>query len=116
MAFLNGRIQFIRPDVMRDMDVLVEYVERQNKQDNDLRVADSAARIEKYLSEYRAYDIEQETREKIIDSLTPNDEDRLRDAHMKDYHGDKEHWEDSYERFIEDLTSEDLKKIINLSN
>ena len=41
-----------------------------------------------------------------------NFEDFLGMKAMEDYHGDKDHWEDSYESFLEDLTLEELKAIL----
>jgi len=57
-------------------------------------------------------DAGEEERDNLIQGLTSADEDKLKEAHMKDYHGDKEHWEDSYEGFIEDLSLEQLKEIL----
>lgn len=57
-------------------------------------------------------DMEEEERDKIIGNLTIAQEAKLKAACMVDYHGDKEHWEDAYERFIEDLSLEEIKKII----
>lgn len=54
----------------------------------------------------------EDERENIIDNLTSEQEDKLKEACMKDYHGDKEHWEDAYENFIEYLSLDELKKII----
>jgi len=53
-----------------------------------------------------------EEREYIVDNLTDKQEDKLKEACMEDYHGDKEHWEDAYERFIEELDLDTLKKIL----
>lgn len=67
MAFIQkdkslGEIALIRPSIMRDVDILLEYIERTNKKDEELQVADSAARVETYLTDYR----EAEEREKDI--------------------------------------------------
>lgn len=53
MAFFDGHIEQIRPEIMRDIDVFLEYIERMNKQDEELQVADCAARVETYLRDYR---------------------------------------------------------------
>jgi hypothetical protein len=55
---------------------------------------------------------EGEEKSYIIDHLTSADEDKLGAEHMKDYHGDKDHWEDSYENFLEELSVSELKKIL----
>lgn len=53
MAFFNGQIAQIDESILRDIDVLLEYVERWNKKDEELQVADAAARVETYLRDYR---------------------------------------------------------------
>lgn len=57
-------------------------------------------------------DLIAEEQSDIIDHLTDAQEEKLKEACMKDYHGDKDHWEDVYEGFIEDLDLDELKKIL----
>lgn len=57
-------------------------------------------------------DLEEEEKEYLLDNLSKEQEEKLGAAHMKDYHGDKDHWEDSFERFLEDISLAELKKII----
>lgn len=57
-------------------------------------------------------DLEEEEREYIVDHLTKEQEDKLGEACMKEYHGDKDHWEDFYENWLVDLSLDELKKIL----
>lgn len=61
---------------------------------------------------FNKQDLIAEEQSGIIDNLTSEQEDKLKDACMKDYHGDKEHWEDAYESFIEYLSLDELKDIL----
>ena len=108
MAFINHKIYSLPEDFQLDLRTIISFVEDWNKQDKNKEVADASARVLNILWEC---DKDKE-RGEIIDNLTDAQEDKLKEACMKDYHGDKEHWEDAYERFIEDLSLEDLKKII----
>ena len=74
MAFFNGHIASIKPEIMADIDVLLEYVERQNKQDEDIQVADCASRVEAYLRDYRESEREAELAE---ESSRQIQEDRI---------------------------------------
>ena len=53
MAFFNGQIAHIDSEIMSDIDVILEFVERWNKKDEEVEVADAAARVETYLRDYR---------------------------------------------------------------
>lgn len=55
---------------------------------------------------------EEEEHEKIIDSLTPEDEEKLKEEHAKNYHGLDDDMPDAYEDWLEDLSVDELKKII----
>ncbi len=55
--------------------------------------------------------LDEET-EYIVDNLTREQEEKLKEAHMKDYHGSKDDWEESYDNWFSGLDLEDLKKII----
>ena len=48
----------------------------------------------------------------IIDHLTSEQEDKLGEECMKNYHGSKDGWEDAYENFLEDLSLDELKAIL----
>lgn len=54
----------------------------------------------------------EEEREHLIDNLTKEQEDKLKEAHAKDYYGTDDNMPDAYESWLEDLSLEDLKKII----
>lgn len=64
MAFIKdrgmGEIAFIRPSIIRDIEIVLDFVEKWNKNDEDLRTADCAARIETYLRDYRLAEAEKE--------------------------------------------------------
>ena len=64
-----GEITFIRPSVIRDIHVLLNYVERWNKKDEDEQAADCAERVETYLRQYleseQAEDLEIESNRQI---------------------------------------------------
>ncbi len=57
-------------------------------------------------------DAADEERSNIIENLTSEQEVKLAEECMKDYHGDKDHWEDAYETFLEDLSLDQLKQIL----
>lgn len=50
----------------------------------------------------------------IIDKLTHAQEDILKEAHAKDYHGTDDDMPDAYEAWIENLTLEELKSFLGL--
>lgn len=111
-TFFNHTIHAIPTGIMTDIDVLLAYVEAYNKQDEDLRVADAAARVEKYLKTYRDLETEQDAKESIVDALTPAQEDKLKEAHAEDYHGTDDNMPDAYESWLENLTSTELMEIL----
>lgn len=54
----------------------------------------------------------EEEREYIIDNLTLSQADKLRVAHAEDYQGTYDDMPDNYERYLESLSLDDLKKIL----
>lgn len=58
-------------------------------------------------------DAEDEERDQIINNLTSAQEVTLAEECMKTYHGDKEHWEYSYEAWLEELSTSELKTILH---
>ena len=108
MAFINHKIYSLPDDFQRDLHEVLGFVEDWNKQDANKEVAAAAGRIGDIL---QACDDEQEKSD-LIDALTSEQDDKLEAACMENYHGDKEHWEDAYETFLEDISLEDLKKIL----
>lgn len=57
----------------------------------------------------------EEEREYIIDNLTTAQEDKLKEAHAKDYHGTDDDMPDAYDAWlVDDLSLEELKAILNL--
>lgn len=59
-TFFQGHVASIKPEIMNDIDVVLEFVERWNKKDEELQVADAAARVEQYLRDYREAEISEE--------------------------------------------------------
>jgi hypothetical protein len=57
MAFFNGLIHEIQPSIMDDIETVLQYVERFNKNDEETDVANAASRIEAYLATYRENDV-----------------------------------------------------------
>ena len=55
---------------------------------------------------------EEEMREEIINGLTKEQENVLREKHGKDYHGTDDDMPDAYEDWLMELTLEDLKHIL----
>lgn len=53
---------------------------------------------------------EEEYREKIINDLTPEQEDILQEKHAEDYHGTDDNMPDDYENWLEDVTLDELLK------
>ncbi len=109
-TFFNHTIHAIPSNIMADMDILVTFAEGHGEDKEN----DAAVRVETYLAQYRNAERIQNERENIVDHLTAEQEVKLAEECMKDYHGDKDHWEDSYERFLEDLTLDDYKRILGL--
>jgi hypothetical protein len=54
----------------------------------------------------------EEEREHIIDNLTHEQEDKLKEAHAKDYHGTDDDMSDAYEAWLMDLDLAELKRIL----
>jgi phosphopantothenoylcysteine synthetase/decarboxylase len=51
-------------------------------------------------------------RDYIVDSLTSEHEEKLKAAHAEDYHGTDDDMPDTYENWMNDLSLEEIKKII----
>jgi hypothetical protein len=57
-------------------------------------------------------DTENEEKSHIIDTLTPAQEEKLKEAHMKDYRGTDDDAPDAYDDWLIDLSLEELKAIL----
>lgn len=55
---------------------------------------------------------EDEEKSAIVDVLNKEDEERLREAHAKDYHGTDDDMSDAFEDWLEGLSVAELKEII----
>ncbi len=56
---------------------------------------------------------EEEELESIIDNLTSEQEEKLKNVHAEDYHGTDDDMPDDYENWLMDLDLDTIKKIIN---
>ena len=56
----------------------------------------------------------EETKEKIIDNLTPEQEDLLQESHAKDYHGTDDSMSDSYEEWLCEIDYDELVRILTV--
>lgn|SRR3990167_8810946 len=111
-AFFGRYIHSIPEEVMRDVDTLLIYVEAQNKQDEDPKIADVAARLEKYISTFRKQVADDSEKDTLVESLTDAQEEKLKEAHAKDYHGLDDEMPDAYDSWLTDLDLDEMKKIL----
>lgn len=54
----------------------------------------------------------EEEQSNIVDALKPEDEEKLKAVHAKDYHGTDDDMSDAYEDWLTDLSLEELKEIL----
>lgn len=59
---------------------------------------------------------EEQEHDDIVSALTPDQENKLKEAHAKDYHGTDDDMPDDYERWLEETDSTELKAMLNLWN
>lgn len=50
---MDGHIANIKPEIITDIEVLLEFVERWNKKDAEREVAAAAYRVQDYLDAYK---------------------------------------------------------------
>lgn len=93
-----------------DLKTLLDYVEATNKQDLNVAVAQIAQNMQMILDAQKAED----EKSQIIDNLTPAQEDVLKEAHAKDYHGTDDDMPDAYEGWLENRSLEELKAALSL--
>lgn len=55
---------------------------------------------------------EDEEKTNLVDSLSKEQEDKLKEAHMKDYRGTDDDAPDAYEYWLTDLSAAELKAIL----
>ncbi len=107
-GLLNG-IHSIPKDLRADIMECVQNVKHSGTEDG-IKAAD---RLEQYILLYNETEIEQDATAEIVDHLTAVEEKTLEDEHMKDYQGTKADWEYDHMTWLQNLTSKDLKKILN---
>lgn len=54
-----------------------------------------------------------EERTELIDNLSDEDEEKLKEAHMSQYNGSDDDSPDDYENWMTDLSVDEIKKILN---
>jgi hypothetical protein len=79
--------------------------------DGDMDISNAEEKFYKVLRSDRTKLLEEE-REYTIDNLTHEQEEKLEEAHAKDYHGTDDDMSDAYENWLMDLPLEDLKRIL----
>lgn len=57
MAFFNGQIHSIPSETLADLKMVLDFVERWNKQDKESNVSQAAANLETYIDSYESADI-----------------------------------------------------------
>lgn len=113
-TFFGGRIHSIPDYVIGDMETLVQFVQGLYKLNENPEIADTATRVGKYLHQYHEAEVEADEVDAIVSKLTPEQEEKLKEAHAKDYHGTDDDMPDRYEAWLEDLSSVELKQILGL--
>lgn len=59
MAYFNGQIHAIPDETVSDLKILLDYVERWNKKDEDKRAAEAMHNLEAYIDSYQFADNEE---------------------------------------------------------
>lgn len=109
----NG-INAIPKDIRDDMAKLVLFIQENAAKTVfvDMDEAQTADKIARYLNVYNKEEIEQDAKAEIVDNLTKEDEEKLKDAHAEDYNGLDDDMPDAYEDWLMDLTSDELRTIL----
>ncbi len=105
----NG-IHDIKPDIRADIMECVQNVKHSGTPDG----IKAAERLERFIKLYNETEIEQEAYSEIVDNLTPEQEEKIKEAHAQDYHGTDDDMPDAYESWLTWITSAELKKILGL--
>ena len=106
-----GEIVSIPDDVMQDLQVMSGFALTGAPGDEAKAIVD---RVQQFLKLVADTARENDEKEKIVDNLTDEQEEKLKEEHAEDYHGTDDDMPDAYESWLEDLTLEDYKKILNL--
>lgn len=108
---LDNGIHSIKEHHRRDIDVLIKHAQSYENKEN-LELIDAAARLERFLKLYEETETEDSEKEKLMDMLTADQEEKLREAHAMHYNGTDDNMADAHESWLEELTSDEMKKII----
>lgn len=79
---------------------------------------DTAAAEEQFYAVLRKHaksivqEAEENEHDAIVSDLNSTQEDKLKEAHAKDYHGTDDDMPDAYESWLMDLSVDELKKIL----
>jgi hypothetical protein len=60
-AFFNGQVHAIPDETIADLKIVLDYVERYNKKDEDKKAAEAQHNLEAYLDSYEFADNEERT-------------------------------------------------------
>lgn len=110
MAFINKQIYSLPDEFRTDLKLVLDFVERWNKQDAESNVSEAAQRISKVVKECD----DEQTKSDLIDNLTHEQEAKLREAHAEQAEGVlDDDMPDNYDHWlVNDVTLEELQNIL----
>lgn len=108
-GLLNG-IHSIPEDMRNCIMVCVQNTKTFGSEES-IKAADT---VEAYIKFYNETEVEQDAVAEIVDHLTKEQEEILKDIHALDYHGTDDDMPDAYENWLADLTSQEIKKYLGL--
>jgi hypothetical protein len=109
-AFYKRQVVAIPDEVVADIEHLLGQVEPAGEFDD--KTEDTKARVETFIRDIKEIVAEDDAKSAIIDNLTPDQEEKLKEEHMQDYTGTDDDAPDAYESWLEDITSTELKAIL----
>lgn len=109
-TFFNHNIHAIDNDRIDDMMELVQVAKTHGSAES-IAAAD---RVETYLTTYKQTEADDLEHEAIIDCLTSDQEEKLKEVHAKNYMGTDDNMPEAYERWLMGLSNAELKSILGL--
>lgn len=103
-------IHSIPADIRKDIMECVQNVKHSGTEDG----IKAANNVEIYITMYETLEAEENAKEAILDYLTDEQEEKLKKAHAEYYNGTDDNMSDAYESWLEDLTSQELRKYLGL--
>ncbi|UPJ35833.1 hypothetical protein IVB45_02135 [Bradyrhizobium sp. 4] len=98
-------IHSIPAEIMNDMMECVQVTKTYGSEDN-IKEAD---RVEAYILLYKKTLADEQEKSALFENLTVTQEEQLKEAHAKNYHGTDDDMSDAYEAWLENLTLDELK-------